>query len=71
MNMRQNPNHRLLGQTCIVRGANSGIGMEVAMAMGRDCANVVVNYVSDPVGAEELKNIQRQAFAGMLWSKQY
>ena len=41
------------------------------MAMGCDCANVVVNYVSDPVGAEELKNVQRQAFAGMLWSKQY
>ncbi|MDF1559601.1 MAG: SDR family oxidoreductase [Bacteroidales bacterium] len=52
--MRQNPNHRLLGQTCIVTGANSGIGMEVAMAMGRDCANVVVNYVSDPAGAEEV-----------------
>jgi glucose 1-dehydrogenase len=52
--MRQNPNHRLLGQTCIVTGANSGIGKEVALAMGRDCANVVVNYITDAEAAEEV-----------------
>lgn len=34
--MYQNPNHRLLHQTCIVTGANSGIGKDVALAMGRD-----------------------------------
>ena len=52
--MRQNPNHRLAGQTCIVTGANSGIGKEVALSMGRDCANVVVNYISHPEVAEEV-----------------
>lgn len=52
--MYQNPNHRLLHQTCIVTGANSGIGKDVALAMGKDCANVVVNYVADPVAAEEV-----------------
>lgn len=52
--MYQNPNHRLLGQTCIVTGANSGIGKEVAIAMGKDCANVVVNYVTNPEAAEEV-----------------
>jgi len=52
--MRQNPHHRLAGQTCIVTGANSGIGKEVALSMGRDCANVVVNYITDPVAAEEV-----------------
>jgi len=52
--MRQNPHHRLAGQTCIVTGANSGIGKEVALSMGRDCANVVVNYVTDPASAEEV-----------------
>lgn len=52
--MRQNPHHRLAGQTCIVTGANSGIGKEVGLSMGRDCANVVVNYITDPTSAEEV-----------------
>lgn len=50
----QKPNKRLAGQTCIVTGANSGIGEAVAIAMGRDAANVVVNYVSNPEIAEEI-----------------
>ena len=52
--MYQKPNHRLLNQTCIVTGANSGIGKEVAIAMGRDCANVIVNYITNPEAAEEV-----------------
>ena len=52
--MYQKPNKRLLGQTAIVTGANSGIGKAVAMALGRDGANVVVNYVSNPEAAEEI-----------------
>jgi glucose 1-dehydrogenase len=44
--MFQQPNNRLKKQTCIVTGANSGIGRAVAIAMARDGANVVVNYVS-------------------------
>ena len=52
--MYQNPNHRLLNQTCIVTGANSGIGKDVALAMGRDCANVVVNYIANPEAADEV-----------------
>ncbi len=52
--MYQKPNHRLLNQTCIVTGASSGIGKEVAKAMGRDCANVVVNYITQPEVAEEI-----------------
>ena len=43
--MYQQPNNRLKNQTCIVTGANSGIGRAVAMSMARDGANVVVNYV--------------------------
>ncbi len=50
----QKPNKRLSGQTCIVTGANSGIGEAVALAIGRDGANVVVNYVSHPEAAEEI-----------------
>lgn len=50
----QKPNKRLAGQTAIVTGANSGIGEAVATAIGRDGANVVVNYVSHPEIAEEI-----------------
>lgn len=52
--MYQKPNDRLKGQTAIVTGANSGIGEAVAMALGKDGANVVVNYVSNPESAEEV-----------------
>lgn len=50
----QKPNKRLEGQTAIVTGANSGIGEAIAIALGRDGANVVVNYVSHPEVAEEV-----------------
>lgn len=50
----QKPNERLAGQTCIVTGANSGIGEAVAIALGQDGANVVVNYVSNSEIAEEI-----------------
>ncbi|MEM9144373.1 MAG: SDR family oxidoreductase [Bacteroidota bacterium] len=52
--MYQKPNKRLLGQTAIVTGGNSGIGKAVVEALGRDGANVVVNYISGPETAEEL-----------------
>jgi len=50
----QQPNQRLVNQTCIVTGANSGIGKAVALAMGKDGANVVVNYISKPEAAQEV-----------------
>lgn len=50
----QKPNNRLAGQTCIVTGANSGIGEAVATAIGLDGANVVVNYISHQEIAEEI-----------------
>lgn len=50
----QNSN-RLHKQTCIVTGANSGIGKAVALAMGRDGANVVVNYVNNSSAAAEVE----------------
>ena len=52
--MNQKPNERLAGQTAIVTGANSGIGMAVAQALARDGANVVVNYVVNPEEAEKV-----------------
>ncbi len=43
----------LLGQKALVTGASSGIGKQVAIALGHAGADVVVNYVTDPDKAEE------------------
>ena len=61
----QKPNNRLEGQTCIVTGANSGIGEAVANAMGLEGANVVINYIADPEKAEEIAhNISQNNLCG-------
>ncbi len=43
----------LRGQKALVTGASSGIGKQVAIALGHAGADVVVNYVADPDKAEE------------------
>ncbi|KAB1141060.1 SDR family oxidoreductase [Streptomyces luteolifulvus] len=47
----------LRGQKACVTGANSGIGLATAVAMGRAGADVVVNYV---VGADEADKVVEQ-----------
>lgn len=51
-------NARLLrGQKALVTGANSGIGLATAIALGRAGADVVVNYVA---GADEAEKVVEQ-----------
>jgi glucose 1-dehydrogenase len=55
----------LKGQTALVTGGNSGIGLAIAIALGRAGADVVVNYVAKPEDAEavaaEIRGFGRRA----------
>ncbi|MEV0909143.1 SDR family oxidoreductase [Streptomyces hokutonensis] len=51
------PAQLLRGQKALVTGANSGIGLATAIALGRAGADVVVNYV---VGAHEAENVVKE-----------
>lgn len=61
----QKPNKRLANQTCIVTGSSSGIGEAVAKSMGREGANIVVNYHSGKEEAEEVADwINKNSICG-------
>jgi len=51
------PQKWLAGQTALVTGASSGIGKEIALALGAYGANVVVNFVSDEAKAWEIADM--------------
>lgn len=44
---------QLAGKVAIVTGASKGIGKAIAIAFGQEGANVIVNYNTDRLGAEE------------------
>lgn len=47
----------LAGKTAIVTGASKGIGKGIAERFGKEGMNVVVDYLSDPGGAEDTKAV--------------
>ena len=44
---------RLAGKVALVTGAQQGIGKAIALAYGREGANVVLNYLDSQPAAEE------------------
>src|SRR5207247_7711130 len=44
---------RLLGRKVLVTGSSKGIGRVIAIRLAEEGADVVINYNSDPRGAEE------------------
>jgi glucose 1-dehydrogenase len=48
-----NNSTRLLGRKVLVTGSSKGIGRGIALRMAQEGADVVINYNSDPKGAEE------------------
>ena len=51
---------RLAGKVALVTGAQQGIGKAIALAYGREGADVVVNYLDDQAAAEDIAARIRQ-----------
>jgi glucose 1-dehydrogenase len=52
---------RLAGKTAIVTGAGSGIGRGIAIRLAAEGANVVVDYIGEPSGAQATQRTIQQA----------
>jgi glucose 1-dehydrogenase len=56
MKMEMESDMTLNGKRALVTGSSKGIGREIAIRLAREGADVVINYNSDPKGAEEALN---------------
>ncbi len=57
----------LAGRTAIVTGSSSGIGQGIAERLAQEGANVVIDYVGSPDGAEvTLKKVQASGAKGVM-----
>jgi glucose 1-dehydrogenase len=56
----------LSGQKALVTGANSGIGLAVAVALGQAGADVLVNYISDDDAAQAVVETIRKSGANAI-----
>jgi 3-oxoacyl-[acyl-carrier protein] reductase len=58
---------RLAGKVALVTGAQQGIGQAIALALGREGANVIVNYLDDQAAGEgiakSIRDMGRRATA--------
>jgi 3-oxoacyl-[acyl-carrier protein] reductase len=52
---------RLAGKVALVTGAQQGIGKAIALAFGREGADVVVNYLDDQVAGEAIAKSIRES----------
>jgi glucose 1-dehydrogenase len=57
----QATNGRLAGKTVLVTGSSKGIGRGIAERLARDGADVVINYNTDPRGADDALEMVRAA----------
>jgi glucose 1-dehydrogenase len=62
-----NGSDRLLGKKVLVTGSSKGIGRGIAIRLAEEGADVVINYNSDPKGAEEaLANVEALGRRGAI-----
>lgn len=56
--------NRLEGKVALVTGSSGGIGQAIAVRLAKDGAQVVINYRSNPQGAEETLQMIRDLGLG-------
>ena len=62
------PRDRLSGRRALVTGSSKGIGRSIAIRLAQEGADVVINYRSDPKGAEEaLAEVQAWGRRGAIF----
>ncbi|MFW5781133.1 MAG: glucose 1-dehydrogenase [Bacteroidota bacterium] len=59
--MHTSHNKRLIGQTAVVTGAESGIGKAIAIQLAGEGANVVVNYIANTDEAQKVADAAKKA----------